>query len=143
MCQGRCQAQGLAGVSGAGNGAVLHWLKRRHVLGLVNVPTGKDACNVGNVCARVGLSLITFGTALFSAVEVQFIQPDGHQLHDLAAIVFVWHAARGGVFLAVAFGVQVSTHGSNERDSFMQRAKITKCTGHQHVPVCGNAVAAP
>ena len=84
-------------------------------MSLVDIPTGENTRDVRHVSWGVGVNPGAVGTAFFATVQIQFSQPDGHELHDFAAVVFVWRPARGSVFFAVAFGVQEVTHCRVER----------------------------
>ena len=74
---------------------------------------------------------------LLTAVGVQFIQPDRHQLHHLAGEVLVRHAAGLGVGLLIPDGGQIGPHHRVRCHRFEQLAVVAQALVAEHVEVGG------
>ena len=85
-------------------------------------PTGEHAGQLADVLRRVTVDGLAVVQAR-RAIAVQLHQTDAEQLHDLACVVFVGHATRERVFLAVAQHVQVTAHAHAEGD-FLQKLSV-------------------
>ena len=70
----------------------------------VEIITGKDLGQSGHVFARVRLDWIAVYQPV-CPVRVQFEEPDSEQLHHLARIILVGHAACARIGSSVAAGV--------------------------------------
>ena len=73
--------------------------------------TCKNAGQVSHVGLVVGVNFVAAGVGFFGAISVELVQAYAEQLHYLAGVVFIRHAARSSIFFLVAPGVKVVAHG--------------------------------
>lgn len=64
--------------------------------GAVELVTGEDPREVAHVIGRIGLGRLAAAVTLDAAIEVQIVQPDPKQLHNLTRIILVRNATATG-----------------------------------------------
>ena len=98
----------------------------------IKIPAGEYPRHLAYIVLDVGL-LRRAADEFGRAVVVQFDQADGEQLHGLARVVFVGHAAGGRIGFAVAPVRQETTHRSAGRHLLEQVAVVAERIGFQDV----------
>ena len=91
-----------------------------------------------DVVGGIGLQRLA-AAGLHAAIGVELIQTDREQLHHLARVVLVGHAARRGVLLLVVQVREVHAHHRMQRDVLQQVAEVAECAARERVQVPGHA----